>query len=74
MNGSVCDQKRAVELKEWAATSSWVPACGSLLYLVVVGRVSQQAAEGDGVGDASQVDEEHGRDGLNVETLVEIAR
>lgn len=47
---------------------------GSLLYLVVVGRVSQQAAEGDGVGDASQVDEEHGRDGLNVETLVEIAR
>lgn len=51
-----------------------IPAFGSLPYLVVVGSVSQQAAEGDGVGDASQVDEEHGGDGLDVETFVEIAR
>lgn len=42
-------------------------------HLVVVGGVSQQASEGDGVGDAAQVDEEHGRDGLDVEALVEIA-
>lgn len=43
-------------------------------YLVIVGSVSQQATEGDGIGDASQVNEEHGGDGLNVETLVEITR
>ena len=41
-------------------------------HLVVVGGVSQQASEGDGVGDAAQVDEEHRRDGLDVETSVEV--
>lgn len=43
-------------------------------YLVIVSSVSQQAAESDGVSDAPQVDEEHSRDGLNVEALVEITR
>ncbi|TNN77653.1 hypothetical protein EYF80_012243 [Liparis tanakae] len=46
-------------------------SCGSLIvfYLVVVGGVSQQTTEGDGVGDAAQVDEEHCGDGLNLTIL-----
>ena len=51
-----------------------LPEFGSLFYLVVVSGVSQQATEGDGVGDAAQVDEKHSGDGLNVETLIEITR
>lgn len=43
-----------------------------LFYLVVVRSISQQASKGDGVGNAAQIDKEHGRDGLKVETLVEI--
>lgn len=45
---------------------------GSQCHLVVVSRVSQQASEGDGVGNAAQVDEKHSGDGLNVETFIEI--
>ncbi|TNN43015.1 hypothetical protein EYF80_046786 [Liparis tanakae] len=41
--------------------------------LVVVGGVPQQTPEGDGVGDAAQVDEEHGRDALDVEPVVDVA-
>lgn len=41
--------------------------------LVVICGVAQEASEGDGVGDATQVDKEHGGDGLDVEALVEVA-
>jgi len=44
----------------------------ALYYLVIVSSVSEEATKGDGVGDAAQVDEEHSRDRLNVEPLVEI--
>lgn len=41
--------------------------------LVVVGGISQQPPEGDGVGDAAQVDEEHRRDGLDMEAVIDVA-
>lgn len=41
-------------------------------YLVVVCRVAQQASKGDGICDAAQVDEEHSRDRLDVESLIKI--
>lgn len=40
--------------------------------LVVVSCISKQTSKCDGIGDAAQVDEEHGRDGLDVETLIKI--
>lgn len=43
-----------------------------LNYLVVVGRVPQQSSKGDCIGDAAQVNEEHRRDRLDVEALVEV--
>lgn len=43
-------------------------------YLVVVCCITQQASEGDGIGNAAQVDEEHSRDRLDVETLIKITR
>lgn len=46
--------------------------CGPLLYLVVVCSISKEATKGDGIGDATQVDEEHSWDGLDVEPLIEI--
>ncbi len=41
-------------------------------YLVVVGCVPQQSSEGDGISDAAQVNEEHRRDGLDVEAIIEV--
>lgn len=43
-----------------------------LNYLVVVGGVPQQSSKGDRIGDAAQVNEEHRRDRLDVEALVEV--
>lgn len=40
--------------------------------LVIVGSIPQQSSEGDGIGDAAQVDEEHSRDGLDMEAVVDI--
>lgn len=42
-------------------------------HLVIVSGIPQKAAKGDCVGDAAQVDEEDGRDGLDVEAIVEVA-
>lgn len=42
-------------------------------YLVVVCGVSEETTKGDGISDAAQIDEEHSGDGLDVESLVEIA-
>ena len=41
-------------------------------HLVIVGSIAQQSSKGDGVGDAAQVDEEHSRDGLDMEAIVDI--
>lgn len=49
----------------------WFGGWGS--HLIVVRGIPQQPPEGDGVGDAAQVDEEDGRDGLDVNPIVEIA-
>lgn len=42
--------------------------------LHVVGGVSQQPSEGDGVRDGSQVNEQDGRQRLYVESVVKVAR
>ena len=47
--------------------------CSPYRDLVIVGSIPQQPSEGDGVGDAAQVDEEHSRDGLDMEAVVDIA-
>ncbi len=41
-------------------------------YLVVVGCVPQKSSKGDCIGDAAQVNEEHRRDGLDVEAIIEV--
>lgn len=41
--------------------------------LVIVRGIAQEPSEGDGVGDAAEVDEENGGDGLDVEAIVEVA-
>lgn len=40
--------------------------------LVVICGISQKSSKGDGISDAAQIDEEHGGDGLNVKTLVDV--
>lgn len=40
--------------------------------MVVVRGVPQQSSKGDGIGDAAQVNEEHCRDRLDVEAVVEV--
>lgn len=47
--------------------------CGyKVNYLVVVSCVPQQSSKGDCIGDAAQVNEEHRRDGLDVEAFIEV--
>lgn len=41
--------------------------------LVVVSCISEQTSKCDGIGDAAQVDEEHSRDGLDMETIIYVA-
>lgn len=41
--------------------------------LVIVSGVPQESSKGDGIGDAAQVDEEHSRDGLDMEAVIDIA-
>lgn len=41
-------------------------------HLVIVSGVPQKPTKGDRVGDAAEVDEQDGRDGLNVEAVTEI--
>ena len=41
-------------------------------HLVIVGGIPQKPSKGNRVGDAAQVDEEDGRDGLDVEAIVEV--
>lgn len=46
---------------------SW---CGNL---VIVSSIPKQSSKGDGIGDAAQVDEEHSRNGLDMEAVIDIA-
>lgn len=41
-------------------------------HLIIVSGIAQEPSEGDGVGDAAEVDEEDGGDGLDVEAVVEV--
>lgn len=41
-------------------------------HLIVVCGVPQESPKGDGVGDAAEVDKQDGRDGLNVEAIIEV--
>ena len=41
-------------------------------HLIIVSGISQKPTKGDRVGDAAEVDEQDGRDGLNVEAVVEV--
>lgn len=41
--------------------------------LVIVSRIPKQSSKGDGIGDAPQVDEQHGRDRLDMEAVIDIA-
>lgn len=40
--------------------------------LVIVSGVSQQTSKSDGIGYAPKVDEEHSRDGLDMEAIIDI--
>ena len=40
--------------------------------LVIVCSIPKQASKGDGICDAAKVDEEHSRDGLNMEAIIDI--
>lgn len=40
--------------------------------LVIVSSISQQSTKGDGIGDATQVNEENSRDGLDMEAVVNV--
>lgn len=66
MSTLVTSAQTPLKLPQWV---QYKTSCGDL---VVVCGVAQQASEGDGVGDAAQVDKEHSRDGLDVESLVQI--
>lgn len=44
--------------------------CGDL---VIVSSIPKQSSKGDGIGDAAQVDEEHSRNGLDMEAVIDIA-
>lgn len=41
--------------------------------LVIVSSIPEQSSKGDGIGDAAQVDEEHSRNGLDMEAVIDIA-
>lgn len=41
-------------------------------HLIIVSGIPQKPTKGDCVGDTAEVDEQDGRDGLNVEAIVEI--
>lgn len=41
--------------------------------LVIVGSIPEESSKGDRIGDAAQVDEEHSRDGLDMEAVVDVA-
>lgn len=41
-------------------------------HLVIVCGIPQKPTKGDGVGDTAEVDEQNGRDGLDVETVIEV--
>lgn len=42
-------------------------------YLVIVSGIPQKPTEGDGIGDTAEVDEQDGRDRLDVEAVIEVA-
>lgn len=49
---------------------SWPPP--SHTHLIIVSGIPQKPTKGDCVGDAAEVDEQDGRDGLDVEAIVEV--
>lgn len=54
--------------------ADYTEVCTHVLHthLIVVSGVPQKPSKGDRVGDAAEVDEQDGRDGLNVEAIIEV--
>lgn len=53
---------------------AFTPKSLARTHLIIVGGITQKPTKGDRIGDTAEVDEQNGRDGLDVEAIVEVTQ